>query len=354
MSTTRNKTIDLFRGLIISDMIIMHFVGNFPRPIVTAIELFDFAIEGFILLAGFMIGGHYLPKFRKDKLGVSKRLAMRAIKIAAIQYLLILTVSLPFYAFTQFTAIDKFIAFATTSFLFLNQIPIIHILPTFIPLLAASPLILLLLASNHDWWLVATSVGLFLLGLQNPYVFTIGQKTIFPVVLWQVYFVAGCIIGKKSAGGARVDSDRLLLCASLLFCASLFMKYGGYFDVVSSIKAKYDIYPKKFPLNLYGLAYGASLLLFVYVVSLNLWERLTRGRQVLIALQLLGRHSLAVFVGHVYMVYGIRALVTAGANVLVVCGATALSLVAIYFATLRVDRQCRAGTLPGAYRWLFA
>lgn len=353
MTAERNDIIDLFRGVVIVDMMALHFVGFFPEAVARIVDVFDYAIEGFVLLAGFMIGRYYLLRFKQDRSGVSKRLLLRAVRIVVIQYLLIITVSIPFHAYFYFPTASEVISFALNSFLFLNQVPIIHILPTFIPLLMASPLILLLLVGERNRWLIAISASLFLIGLSNPYVFTIGQKTIFPVVLWQVYFVAGCVIGKRSIGSRKVAPQKLLLFASLFFGICLLMKYGGYFEVIRSIKAGHNIYPKKFPLNLYGLTYGASLLFFVYAVFANLKERLQKGRKILDTLQLLGRHSLAVFVFHVYLIYGIRVMTMSGASVVAVCAAVGVSLYAIYFAALTIDRQCKAGNLPGAYRWLF-
>jgi hypothetical protein len=353
MTAIRSQILDIFRGIVIVDMIIMHFSNIFPKPLGVFIEAFDFAIEGFILLAGFMIGRHYLQKYHVDKWCVSKRLFLRAIKIIAIQYLLILTVSLPFYAYFYYANFNEVINFATSSFLFLNQVPIIHILPTFIPLFLLSPLILSMLANNKDHWLLVISFGIFLLGMHNPYSFSISEKTIFPILLWQIYFIVGCIIGKRYNKNLCVNNKKFLLVATILLCSCLLMKYGGYFSVIQIIKTDYNIYPKKFPLNLYGLLYGASLLIFSYAFTIYLWVRLENKNRAIRFLSLLGRYSLTVFFVHTYLVYLIRALTIIGVNEFFVYGGIIMSFYVIYTIVVILNHLNEANSIPSVYRWLF-
>ena len=154
-------------------------------------------MEGFLFLAGFTIGWHYLPKFRQNKWAAASVLWGRAGKIVLIHYLMILTISLPFWSYFYLQTVDQVIDFGLSSFLFLNQIPILHILPTFVPLFVLSPALLYLLSRNWDWWLPAGSLALFGIFVSDPNALSYGENRIFPVILWQVYFVFGCFLGKR-------------------------------------------------------------------------------------------------------------------------------------------------------------
>ena len=77
-----------------------------------------------------------------------------------------------------------------------NQIGLLHILPTFIPLFAISPAVLFALARGWDGGLLLVSMALFCVGHFHPHLLDLGQPTIFPFILFQLYFVMGCVLGK--------------------------------------------------------------------------------------------------------------------------------------------------------------
>src|SRR3989337_2278126 len=99
MVDKRNKIIDFLRGIVILDMMAVHYSKYFNIiPNINISKLIgytDFAIEGFIILSGFMVGNYYFEKFKKDKKAVIRRLLNRTFEIIKIQYLMILTISLP-------------------------------------------------------------------------------------------------------------------------------------------------------------------------------------------------------------------------------------------------------------------
>jgi len=354
MSAQRDTAVDFFRGVVIINMILVHFSSNFPGGIAFIIESLDFAIEGFVFLAGVMIGKHYLPKFTRDKRDVVKRLFSRAAKLVVIQYIMILTISLPFYSYFYLNGYNENFQFAVSSFLFLNQIPILHILPTFIPLFILSPVILFLLFKNYDFLLMAISVGVFLLGCYDPYIFIIKEKAIFPVVLWQIYFVVGSIAGKFSSKNMRLDYNRLFISAVLLYMICFLMKYGGYYRFFHDIKAQFDIYPKKFPLNVYGFLYGSSLLFLLYALTVKLWSVLKKCASVFNVLSLFGRYSLLVFIIHAYFVYLIRSAKQLGMETYIVSALIAGTFIVTYKLSSLIDQRYQRNELPFAYRWLLS
>lgn len=353
MNNQRDLIIDFFRGVIIINMIMVHFSSKFPKTLEAIINFADFAIEGFVFLAGFMIGRHYLEKFKKNKNEVIRRLLQRAAKLILIQYIMILTISLPFYSIFKLNNNYELLNFILSSFLFLNQIPVIHILPTFIPLLITSPLILLMLVDNWNYLLILFSFMLFLLGCYDPYIFSLGDKTIFPVVLWQIYFVVGIYFGKLSGSVNNINHNKLLVYAVIIYSFAFLMKYGGYFNEIHIIKEKFNIYPKKFSLNIYGLIYGASFLFLFYTGTIRLWGILKRHYFFSEIVPLLGRNSLITFVIHAYFVYLIESFNNLKLNKYVIYVLIVTSFYFTYKIIEQINERNRTGRLPLAYKWLF-
>ena len=125
---SRDLFVDFFRGAIIIDMILVHFRRYLPNILGCLINFADIAIEGFIFISGFMLGKHYLDKFKVSKKEVTKRFLLRSPKLAVIHYVLIITIALPVYQYFEPKSYSEFIYFVLASFLFLNQLPIFHIL----------------------------------------------------------------------------------------------------------------------------------------------------------------------------------------------------------------------------------
>ncbi|MFX0124500.1 MAG: OpgC domain-containing protein [Candidatus Hodarchaeota archaeon] len=352
-SNQRHFIIDYFRGIVIIDMIFLHFSQHLTYFLRTLIKFSDIAAEGFIFLAGFMIGEHYLKKFVVNKKQVILRLFLRSVQLLLIHYIMILTISLPFYSYFQLKNWNHILTFLLSSFFFINQIPILHILPTFIPLFLISPLILTMLVYDWDYCLIFLSIMFFLLGCYNPYVFDEGEKTIFPVILWQIYFVLGIIVGKFREDFKNVNNNRLLIYAAIFYSFVFFMKYGGYFNVIHNIKSTYNIYPKKFPLNIYGLLYGVSFLFFLYTVFFPIWTIIKKCHLISNILTLLGRHSLLTFVVHAYFVYLIKTFAALNFNKYIIYFSIILSTYSIYCIISTIDKLLARNKLPTIYKRIF-
>lgn len=349
----RSQSVDIFRGIVIVDMMLMHFAGD-QEILGLPVQMVDFAVEGFLFLAGFTIGWHYLQKFQRDRRAVAIALWVRAGKLALIHYVMILTISLPFWSYFQFQTTDQAIEFARSSFLFLNQVPILHILPTFIPLFLLSPVLLYFMSRDWDWCLPIASLALFGVFVSNPNALTIGENRIFPVILWQVYFVFGCVLGKRMREEETVVSNGLLFLAVFLFSLCLIVKYGGHFSTIRDWKQTYNLYPKKFPLNPLGLAYGSALLASVFAIFRLVSNRVGIGNPAFGIFSLIGRQSLLVFFLHAYAVFEVRALTMLGASSLFVFATLALSFWGIVGLTKVVDRKATEDALPKPYKWLFS
>ena len=185
------------RGIVILDMVLVHFDYVFPTLLAKVIDYSDFAMEGFIFLAGYSVAMRYWPIILERPGTAFRKLIAKALKLYAVQALMIFTISLPLYllVFEQRRAQESIGAFTLKSLALLNQVGLIHILPTFIPLFVISPLLLFAFKRGLDSLVLAASVFLFTLGNVHPYLLDLGEKTIFPFILWQIYFVAGCYLG---------------------------------------------------------------------------------------------------------------------------------------------------------------
>ncbi|MHA1661188.1 MAG: OpgC domain-containing protein, partial [Promethearchaeota archaeon] len=294
------------------DMILVHYCPYFPRIISKIISYHDVAIEGFILLAGFMIGKHYLPHFLVNQTLVAKKMYIRVLKILLIQYIMIITISFPQYLIlNENFNIETSSRFLFESFVFYNQIGLIHILPTFIPLFLISPIILLLLSKKADYIVLLGSLFFFVIGQTNPYVFNYGDKTIFPVILWQIYFIVGCYFGKISLLKKRSIPNNVILwffIACLFLLIAIFFKHSTSLSVwLTAFKNDHSIIIMKFPLNFYGLFYGTSLLFFIYAFSAKFWH-FVRKTDFVYFISSFGRHSLLVFIIHIYFAIAISVI----------------------------------------------
>lgn len=315
LTDNRIEIVDFLRGLVIIDMMLVHYcdyINIFPSfNIAKIINYSDFAIDGFILLFGFMIGCRYYAEFIIDKKSVIKRLFHRVLQVIMIQYMMIITISLPLAVFIgkEFTRGEPADLFIAKSLLFLNQVGLLHILPTFIPLLLLSIPVLYLLKNGCDVILAIMSLILFAMGHIDPYLFSIGEKTIFPIILWQIIFVIGVLLGKKSHENSKIIPDNILphlIIASIIFIMVAIVYHGHHLiPALATLRSDYNVRVSKFPLNYLGMLYYGSIVYFIYCFTILSWKRIASIKVMHLTIMLFGRHSLLVFVIHVYFAYAI-------------------------------------------------
>ena len=351
----RNKVIDVYRGVVILNMIILHFSNYFQNPkwLRVIVNNMDFAAEGFIFISGYLIGMHYYGRFVLDAKEVTRRMLFRAFRLVIIQYIIIITITIPYYFFFDLKDKHEVANFAIKSFLFLNQIPVIHILPTFIPFFLISPILLILLRTKFDYVLAILSVILFILGSNNIINLEIGEKAIFPFLLWQIFFVFGCLWGKISYRGFNLSKKKLIYWSLILFSICILMKYGGYFNCINDIKSSLNIYPKKFPLNIYGVIYGGAFLLFLYMLITTTWGIISRHNILLDFLFKIGRNSFLVFVMHVYFYYLLKSFSQMKINSYFISILSLISIDFIYKICIRIEEIRKQGKMPKLYKLSF-
>jgi hypothetical protein len=361
MNNKRDGFIDFLRGLAIFDMILVHYAANFPEVVSKFIVYHDIAMEGFLLLSGVVVGMHYLPLFTASRPSTVKTVYLRTLKLCLIQYIMIVTVSLPEFILRNGTADHQAIgSFLIESFTFSNQIGLIHILPTFIPLFILTPLFLYLLSRNLDYILLLGSAAFFLVAQRNPYLFNYGDKTIFPVVLWQIYFVLGCCLGKAALGNGTSlpRHKRALFIVSLftLAAAVLFRHGTSICPLIAAFMNRFSISIQRFPLNIYGLIWGLSLWLVLYATAAQFWSGI-RNTNVAGWTALFGRNSLMTFVLHVYFAKALSFThILFGSNMIINYTGILLNIGVTYYLLLKYE-QARKNSQQGLFfitvRWLF-
>lgn len=318
MSKSRDDIIDLQRSIaIVVFMFIAHFAMmsvefDFPFPIVLrkAILLNETAIEGFMLFAGYAIGKYYLPKYKVNPADVTKKILIRTLKLIIIQYVMILTISFPHFLVTT-SGTDAFVSlrFLWESITFYNQVGLIHILPTFIIMFLIAPVILYLLACNKGHLVLFISICVFVAAQADPYILNYGEKTIFPLVLFQVYFVIGCYLGMLALTNKDMtekQSNTTFIVASLLMIIALIMKHrlalpDDMSNIIDNID-RYDVlYITRYPQNLPALFFALSTWFFIFQFCKKYWCLLSKS-YITKYLLIFGRNPLLSFVIHVYII----------------------------------------------------
>jgi hypothetical protein len=291
----RVELIDFLRGTAIVEMIAAHFASYLPRPIGTAITYTETAMALFVLLAGLMVGWGF-PRFVKSPADQTAALLKRALRVLAVQYIIILTLGIPlfFLGMPGVGSNQSLAEFLFQSMAFMNQIGLIHILPTFIPLFAVSPMVLLALWRAPAALVLLVSFGGFCVGHFHPHLLDLGQPTIFPFILFQFYFVVGCILGKWAENRGSPfpqHADRWLLVSCVLLATMMMLVHG-------------KILPARListhPLNLFGLLYHAPIILTLCLLIMVAWPQIQRIFGFTVVTRF-GRHALLAFVIHVYL-----------------------------------------------------
>jgi hypothetical protein len=302
VSESRLAVIDFLRGVAIVEMLATHYAIYFPPVAAKLIDYTETAMPLFVLLAGLIVGWGY-RKFEPDPRGQTWIVWRRALRVLVIQYLMILTLGLPLYwlGIPGVGSGQSLGEFLFRSMFFLNQIGLLHILPTFVPLFAIGPAVLFALSRGWDRVLLLTSVVLFCVGHFHPHVLDLGQPTIFPFILFQLYFVVGSVMGKASKQHGAPPPERPQRWASIsigLLLASMLLAHGKILPahLIST-----------HPLNLFGLFYQLPLIATVWLLSLvglptlkRLWGYACVAR--------FGRHALLSFVIHVYLAIALAVL----------------------------------------------
>jgi hypothetical protein len=205
----RDLRLDFLRGYAIFAMVSDHVAGiSWLSPLTGANRFVVSAAEGFVLLAGVVIGMVYGRRVQRDGwLPAAEAILHRA----AILYGVTVSLTLLFVALFEFTdlrlwldrsyglgltdPVELVVGTLTLHFTYHGT----DILWMYTILIAAAPLALLMVATGRSWLLLAASWLLWLVyqffpaQAAIPWVAT--NVNYFPVAAWQVIFVTGLVFG---------------------------------------------------------------------------------------------------------------------------------------------------------------
>ena len=245
----------------------------------------------FVLLAGFMIGWHYFRAFENDPPRIIHRLYWRrALQIFVIQCIIIATVNAPLHLMGYFAdrgeSLGRFLFESAT---LSNQIGIVHILPTFIPLFVVSP-------AHSVPAQVRTQVAARRRQCHPIYC---RQFLAASLGLWRAgdipYFWRFRSISSSAACGEKPSSDPRNTRPSRSERMARRQFYGAY-----RLRCTYgeEVLPGHLysfhPLNIFGLLYQAPIIASVVIATIVFWRHI-RGSLFYRWIALLGRNALFAF-----------------------------------------------------------
>lgn len=360
-STGRDPRVDLLRGLALLSI----FVDHVPQNVLADFTLHNFgfsdAAEVFVLLAGFSATHAYNAVFDRHGLRVGlTRVLMRCLHIYGVQVLLLLGTLLLVGTWerlygTRSIIVGPLLRDGWTGALrgvSLRALPAyLDILPLYIMLLAAFPLIRFGLARN----LRATlGVSLALYGTANVLHWNLRNIVdpadkahwYFDPFTWQVLFVIGCVmaIAARRGRGPMVRPPALLLGLCWLYAVGAFLVLDAW-----------KLWPAPLPGNFYGTSpllgfFGnepktyvspwrlVNVLAIVYPVLTSCGMARVARWGPLRPVVACGRHSLPVFaLGCVLALIGRLIFHTAGVTVTAQVTVNAVGLSAMLALGLALD-----------------
>jgi len=304
----RDLRLDVWRGLCLVDVVLVHLAYNgvgFPAPLDDLIKHYTrFAAGGFVFLSGLTIGvvfGTRLARSPVDRMAVYRWSLRRAAVLLVVDML----------AAVAFQAVDGLRRFPVTDgatvvdtareLLLLQRAGIGHgILLLYALLLAALPLVLELRRRLGTSAVAALSLALYAVaqgseGLRWP-----GNE--FPIAWWQPLFVAGLLsdgVYRRACRAGRGWRAGWTGVALAGFALVFLVAHGPALGVVQSLPASFLDFTKT-PLRPGALLWYLAIVQLLLAVTSLCWRGAPAPTPVVSFLTLLGRHSLLVYVAHVF------------------------------------------------------
>src|SRR5262249_37814346 len=92
--TNRDLILDFVKGILVIVMVIYHVMNIFSKASPEAFGYIRFVSGSFIFISGYIISTFYEQKFQTDRVGTSKRLVVRGLKLLFIFTVLNIAVNL--------------------------------------------------------------------------------------------------------------------------------------------------------------------------------------------------------------------------------------------------------------------
>jgi hypothetical protein len=296
---------DFWRGLCLLDMLLVHLVyadvqfghnlGKFFG------EYARFAAGGFVFLAGMGVGRFFLPKVQDPvtRRAAYMRLWRRALILLCAHYIAT-------FLHIVFDQSLGFAAVSATPWDVVRDVMLMRqgddLLPFYVILTSITPLLLTLLRRRDGFlWIAGISFVLFRIGILHPNALLLSANPRFPILLWQMIFVAGLLAG---AGFKRYDAlshkakATIMVVAWVAFAVLFVSDYGPQFGWPGlNLGVIFNNRPLSFGEALRYLSITVGIL-----TSVDLLWPFIGHNFVTSILATLGRRSLFVYVSHLFIV----------------------------------------------------
>jgi len=296
---SRDERIDFWRGLCIVGMASWHLLTHqsFPQTLAfSVIQPFNFVAEGFVLLAGTAVG----LQFVNGTLSAG-RLLRRAGEMLLVNYGLIgFVVVLSSIEVHSGLPVQARPPGSIWDVLVLHYQPYLaDVLTVFVFLFATAPVFTMVYERWAASGLVLLSAGLF----ATAHLFPLNSQGAFVYNSWQIFFVAGFLLGVHyRALVERKVSAGLLVSVLLLFVGiAAFRFVAGQDGAATDGWGALYVFSRK-PLTIARVTYIGLQLLVIGLFTLRWWPWLARTLAVR-SIASLGRFSLHVFVASVILDY---------------------------------------------------
>lgn len=325
--TSRLLILDGLRGMMLVVIAVNHYGGPLSDYRLDEPLGFVSAAEGFIFLAGLMLGLLYLRKLADDPRALTLKLLGRAFKIYSYHLGVVLTLLgvaglVPFYAAQWGTWLGDYASTpwlslgATLTLLYRPEY--LDILPLYATFFCFAPLVLWAFARGHAWPTLGVSVLLYLLaplGLADLYWNLLPSaahldRGYFNPFSWQLLFVLGIYLGGRWRQGtlALPFRRRYVLGAALFVALALLGRELQRFDLLGDFYLVKVLFTRTYlsPLRLLNFFLLVYLLVALLQVRPKGWRWLEKPVRRTLEhpwLVLLGRHSLYVFAFHLVALY---------------------------------------------------
>ncbi len=342
----RDTYIDFLRGAVIVDMFLIHYARFFWPPIGLLLNYLDIAMDGFLLLSGFVTAQHFVSRFAREPSETTNRLLGRACKLLIVQYILVLLVSYPhFLLVTSHSDDPAGLLFLRQSFLFENQVGLLHILPLFVLTSAMSPALLWMARRRWESYALIASAAAFWIAQLSP---GLRGDAVFPFLLWQIYFVLGFWCGalySRNDHSLPISLKAFHITAWSLLGLAVVLKHSRHAGLfIQEVAPFLDV--NRFPLSVGGLINGLALVSIALSLTAASWTYLASTRLVS-TLSAFGRNSLLLFAIHVCFAKAADVIfLRLNASVLLVYALIVVNFIVSYRVACHFDRQQTLSTRP--------
>lgn len=310
----RDRRLDLVRGVALICIFIDHLPGNFFSRFTLHAYGFIDAADVFVFVAGISAGIAYWATFvQKGWMAGLKRVGRRVLQIYGTHLFLIVACGVIIWLAatasgdlamrygTPYTAVDADLTGTVWHALTLQFQPIyLNILPVYVVLLAALPLVLLL-TRVHPLLALFVSLGVWMLPRTTGIDLPSAQHThgwYFNPLSWQLVFTLGVLWGQRWRLGLPTPRSAVLLALAAAYCAFALLAMAPWSKIPAL--SSWHILPHDWmgsvekerlsPLRLVNVLALAYLTVMLVPAS----ARWLESRPARIA-QTLGRNSLTVF-----------------------------------------------------------